>query len=72
MTNEDASKKLTIDFEPIGRRVKVSPGTTILEAARLAGIELVAVCGGAATCGRCKVRLCQGLFRRPLKPNNIN
>jgi uncharacterized 2Fe-2S/4Fe-4S cluster protein (DUF4445 family) len=60
MPNEDASKKLTIDFEPIGRRVKVSPGTTILEAARLAGIELVAVCGGAATCGRCKVRLMSG------------
>jgi len=60
MSNEDASKKLTIDFEPIGRRVKVSPGTSVLEAARLAGIELVAVCGGGATCGRCKVRMMSG------------
>ena len=60
MSDEDASKKLRIDFEPIGRRVKVSPGTTILEAARLAGIELVSVCGGGGTCGRCKVRLMSG------------
>ncbi|MGD0709333.1 MAG: ASKHA domain-containing protein [Anaerolineaceae bacterium] len=61
MINEDTSKKLKIDFEPIGRRVKVSPGTTILEAARLAGIDLVSVCGGAGTCGRCQVRIRSGL-----------
>ena len=29
--------KITVDLEPIGRRVRVSSGTSLLDAARLAG-----------------------------------
>jgi uncharacterized 2Fe-2S/4Fe-4S cluster protein (DUF4445 family) len=51
---------MRIAFEPIGRRVDVQPGTTLLDAARLAGVDLVAVCGGGGTCGTCQVRLVEG------------
>ncbi|MDQ7793367.1 MAG: ASKHA domain-containing protein [bacterium] len=42
-------------FEPAGRRVNCPPGTTILDAARSAGLRLVSACGGQGTCGKCRV-----------------
>jgi len=55
-----ASHQATIDFEPIGRRINSLEGETILETAQRAGIGLVAICGGAGTCGRCVVQLRAG------------
>lgn len=52
-----SSENIKIDFEPIGKRIDVTEGITILEAAHNAGIDLVAVCGGAGTCGQCKVQV---------------
>jgi uncharacterized 2Fe-2S/4Fe-4S cluster protein (DUF4445 family) len=49
-----------IDFEPIGRRVDVDDDTTILDAARAGGVELMSVCGGVGTCYECKVRVAKG------------
>jgi len=64
MTSEarkpDTSQPITIDFEPLGRRVTVPRGNTILKAAQLAGIDLVAICGGVGVCGSCRVRLVEG------------
>lgn len=37
--------------------IDVPPGTTILEAARLAGILIEAPCNGAGHCGKCAVRV---------------
>ena len=48
---------IKIDFEPIGKRIEAQKGTTLLEAAHNAGIDLVAVCGGAGSCGKCQVQL---------------
>ena len=45
-----------IDLEPIGRRVDIVAGQTLLDAARAAGIEMVAVCGGEGWCYTCLVR----------------
>jgi uncharacterized 2Fe-2S/4Fe-4S cluster protein (DUF4445 family) len=56
---------LTIDFEPLGRRAQVALGTTLLEAARQAGVGLSAVCGGAGTCGDCRVRVVAGEVSSP-------
>lgn len=42
-------------LEPVGRRIDVSPNISILTAARQAGIEISAVCGGSGSCGMCKV-----------------
>lgn len=45
-----------VDLEPIGHRVKITAGQTVLDAARAAGVEMVAVCGGAGWCHTCVVR----------------
>ena len=57
----------TVDFQPLGRRVQVTGGTTLLEAARNAGVGLNAVCGGAGVCGTCRVRVVEGLVSPPNK-----
>lgn len=50
----------TVDLEPIGRRMQVDAGLTLLEAAQKAGVDLVAACGGVGICGTCKLRLVSG------------
>jgi uncharacterized 2Fe-2S/4Fe-4S cluster protein (DUF4445 family) len=47
-------------FQPSGQRVEVEPGAELLEAARLAGVEIEAPCGGKGRCGRCLVRVTSG------------
>jgi uncharacterized 2Fe-2S/4Fe-4S cluster protein (DUF4445 family) len=49
-----------VTLQPIGRRVFVAEGFTILDAARSAGVELVAICGGEGVCGTCRVRVIEG------------
>ena len=56
---------VTVDFEPLGRRARVPHGTTLLEAARQAGVGLNAICGGAGTCGTCRVRVIAGEVTPP-------
>ncbi len=46
---------IRIAFQPIGTRVVVSTGSTVLEAGREAGLILAANCGGNGICGRCRV-----------------
>jgi len=45
-----------VTFEPEGVTVEVAPGSTLLEAARAAGVALEAPCGGSGRCGSCRVR----------------
>jgi adenylate cyclase len=42
---------------PDGRVVEVTPGTSVLEASRLAGIPHASVCGGRGRCSTCRVRV---------------
>jgi uncharacterized 2Fe-2S/4Fe-4S cluster protein (DUF4445 family) len=42
-------------FTPSGRRGRVPSGTTVLEAARMLGVDLDSVCGGRGICSRCQV-----------------
>jgi len=49
-----------VTLQPIGRRISVPVGSTILDATRLAGVELVTICGGEGVCGTCKIRLVEG------------
>lgn len=55
------SKTYEIDFEPIAKRVEVAPDTTLLDAARQAGVLLSSECGGAGKCGQCRVRVVEGV-----------
>ncbi len=41
-------------------RITAEPGETLHAALKRAGIDLVASCGGAGTCGKCKVRVLSG------------
>ena len=60
MTNHLQVSSCIVDLEPIGRRVEVQPGTNLLDAARQAGVDLVASCGGIGICGTCRVRVLSG------------
>lgn len=55
-----ASQNIQVDFEPIGKRVQILPGTDLLEAARQAGVQLSSVCGGIGVCDSCRVRIMEG------------
>jgi adenylate cyclase len=48
---------------PGGERVAIEPGTTVLEASRLAGVPHASVCGGRGRCSTCRVRIVDGLER---------
>ncbi len=50
-------EKISVLFQPSGRRGKVESGKTILQAAQELGVPLESVCGGKFTCGKCKVRV---------------
>lgn len=47
-------------FLPEEKTVEVSPGTSLLRAAALAGIEIKSSCGGKGSCGNCLVRVEEG------------
>ncbi len=63
MSNKKKEEHLVI-FQPSGSRGRVEDGTTIVDASRKLGVELESVCGGQATCGKCKVRIEEGFFER--------
>jgi len=49
--------EIKVTFQPQGRTVYVLPGTKIIEAAAIAGVIIDTPCGGAGTCGKCKVKI---------------
>ncbi|MHC4753542.1 MAG: ASKHA domain-containing protein [Planctomycetota bacterium] len=56
-------KECVVRFEPSGLKTKVSPGTTLLEAAHKAGLYLSSICGGDGYCGKCKIIINDGRFK---------
>ncbi len=48
-----------------GRHVRVAAGTTLLDAARSAGLPVASACGGDGTCGRCGMTLLSGADSLP-------
>ncbi len=60
-------KKATcrIDFEPIGKRVDMPVGATLLEAAQQAGLVLSSTCGSQGKCGQCRVTVVKGCVSAP-------
>ncbi|MDR2087748.1 MAG: ASKHA domain-containing protein [Clostridiales Family XIII bacterium] len=53
-----------VTFLPEEKTVRVAHGTSILEAARAAGVPIEAPCNGASICGKCRVRLAEGDLAR--------
>ncbi|WP_424766081.1 2Fe-2S iron-sulfur cluster-binding protein [Paenibacillus sp. sgz302251] len=58
-----------VTFWPSGKVVKVKPGTTLLEAARLANLPIKTRCGGKAACFMCKVMVRPGGELQPISDN---
>jgi len=52
--------RYTIDFQPVGRRGECKEGESLLDCARRFSIGINSVCGGAGTCGNCKIRVLSG------------
>ena len=52
--------RTAVTFLPEGVRVEVDAGTTILQAAHQAGIQIDAPCGERGRCGKCRVRVLEG------------
>ena len=50
-----------VTFEPDGRSAEVAPGTSLLDAAEAAGVELPSNCGGVCACTTCHVWVEAGL-----------
>lgn len=59
----DDNKAMVI-FQPSGRRGEVPKGTTLIEASRLLGVDIEALCGEKKVCGKCVVRIEQGNFEK--------
>lgn len=54
----------SISLQPVGRRAKITPDQSLLEAAQQSGVELMSLCGGIGACDSCKVRLVRGKLDR--------
>ena len=54
---ESTRTPVTVRFEPSGRQVRVPRGTSLLEAARRAGLPVASACDRNAACGRCGMRV---------------
>ena len=51
-------------FTPSGRQAEIALGTSLLDAARVLGVDLASVCGGRGLCGRCQVTILPGEFAK--------
>jgi uncharacterized 2Fe-2S/4Fe-4S cluster protein (DUF4445 family) len=51
-------------FQPSGRRGAVPLGISVVEASRLLGVDIEAPCGETQVCGKCKIRIEEGEFKK--------
>ena len=57
-------KMAMVIFQPSGRRGEVPKGTNLIEASRLLGVDIEALCGEKKVCGKCIVRIEEGNFEK--------
>jgi len=60
MTKDSPNKKVKIHFDPDNVDIVAEQGENLLQAAITAGVHIYASCGGAGTCGTCKVLIEEG------------
>jgi ferredoxin len=61
------SRLLLVRFELSGTTVAISPGTSLLEAAKRAGIAMPSTCGGQCDCGECRITVIEGQVTPPTR-----
>ena len=52
--------ELTIDFEPISRRILIDPKQSLFHLLINSGIRINSLCGGQGSCGKCKILVHDG------------
>ncbi len=57
-------QSIQVVFTPSGKRGKIPYGKSVLDAARMLGVDLDTVCGGRGICDRCQVDLSVGEFAK--------
>jgi len=55
-----SDQQVQVTFQPHGRTVYALKGAKVLEAAGLAALTIDTPCGGAGTCGKCRVQFTSG------------
>jgi uncharacterized 2Fe-2S/4Fe-4S cluster protein (DUF4445 family) len=60
----DTEKAHRVIFQPSGRQGIVPTGSTLLDAARILGVDVDSICGGRQTCGKCKLLIEEGHFAK--------
>ena len=61
---EDEKDKYLVTFRPSGKRGYIEAGRSVGEAALELGVDLENICGGRGVCGKCRVRIKEGLLGR--------
>ncbi|MCG6894082.1 MAG: ASKHA domain-containing protein [Desulfobacteraceae bacterium] len=56
--------KAMVIFQPSGRRGEVPKGINIIEASRLLGVDIEALCGEKKVCGKCIIRVEEGRYEK--------
>ncbi len=56
----DMSDSHEIVFQPDGKRGSFPENTTVLDAARVLGVDINSICGGTGACGKCIVQVISG------------
>lgn len=51
-------------FQPSGRRGYVEKGKDLLQSSRELGVGIESFCGGRQSCGKCRVRIEEGFYRK--------
>ena len=59
-----SQETVNVIFQPSGRRGEVPKGCNIIEASRLIGVDIEALCGETKVCGKCIVRIEEGHFEK--------
>ncbi len=60
----DMTVEHRVVFTPSGIETAAPEGSTVLDAARAAGVDIDSVCGGRGLCGRCQVAPSNGQFAK--------
>ncbi len=64
METKNIGEKCMVIFQPSGRRGYVEKGKTLKEASVALGVDIEGICSEKAMCGKCKVRVEEGIFEK--------
>lgn len=64
MERKTAVDKCMVIFQPSGRRGYVDRGKTLKDASKILGVDIEGICAEKAMCGKCKVRVEEGVFEK--------